>query len=533
MKIKSAYRISAFILLCILLITLTFACNLQTIISNAGRIDDSLDLWDIGPITLDPAISGEMSSHTYIMQIYSGLVYLDSELQVQPDIAQSWTTSPDGKTYIFSLKDNVKFHDGRVLTAADIKYSLERACDPLTGSATAGLYLNDIVGSADVLSAKTKEIAGIKVIDTKTLSITIDAPKAYFLAKMAYPTAFVVDKNDVESGRDWWKQPNGTGPFKLKNWIPGQQITLERNSEFYRGPAQIETINFHILSGNPTDLYELGEIDIAPVYQNYIDVAIDPKGDFSQELNMVPELGLNYIGFNVQTPPFDDINVRQAFCQSINKDKIIKIILKDTVRNAVGIIPPGMPGYNADLTGYDFNIEKARELISESKYADLSHFPAITMTVAGQGNYLQEDLAAIIQEWQNNLGIKITVRQLETDIFLYRLNEEIDEMFYMGWIADYPDPQDFLEYLLKTGSYYNAGKYSNKDVDALLQTAAVEQDAAKRMAMYQQAEQIIMQDAPLIPLTNGINHYLVKPYVKNYRINATGMPIFNEVYIEP
>jgi len=168
-----------------------------------------LRLWDIGPITLDPAISADMSSHTYVMHIFSGLVRLDHELNIVPDIAESWEKSPDGKIYTFYLRQGVKFHNGGEVEAADFKYSWERACDPNTGSGTAATYLGDIVGAKDMLAGKAEEISGIKVIGDYTLQVTINAPKAYLLSKLAYPTAFVVDRTNVESGVKNGKKGSG------------------------------------------------------------------------------------------------------------------------------------------------------------------------------------------------------------------------------------------------------------------------------------------------------------------------------------
>ena len=156
--------------------------------------EDVLNLWDTGPVTLDPAISSEMSSHAYVMQIFSGLVRLDDELEVGPDIAESWQKSEDGKTFTFHLRQGVKFHDGNEVRAEDFKYSWERACDPETGSQTAATYLGDIVGVNDKLAGEVEEISGLKVIDDYTIEVTIDAPKAYFLCKLTYPTAFVVEQ---------------------------------------------------------------------------------------------------------------------------------------------------------------------------------------------------------------------------------------------------------------------------------------------------------------------------------------------------
>jgi len=490
-----------------------------------------LRLWDTGPITLDPAISADTSSHTYIVQIFSGLVRLDHELNIVPDIAESWEKSPDGKTYTFYLRQEVKFHSGREVKAADFKYSWERACDPDTGSGTAATYLGDIIGAKDMLAGETGEISGVEVIGDYTLRVTIDAPKAYFLSKLAYPTAFVVDRDNVESGVNWWREPNGTGPFTLKEWELGQQLILERSQIYYGEPAKLEQV-VYLLSGVPMARYEKGEIDVVPVYLAYIDQVRDETGPFYPELAVTPELSLYYIGFNTAQPPFDDVNIRRAFCYAVDKERIARVILRDMVNEANGILPPGMPGYNEALEGLDYDVEKAIELIADSRYGDASNLPPITLTVDGYGNSIPSYLGAIIQEWQQNLGVEISVRQLETEIFLYNLKQEKDEMFVMGWIADYPDPHNFLDILFYTGSENNIFEYSNPVLDALLDQAAIEQDGSLRLAMYQQAEQLIVDDAPCLPLFHGANYILVEPYVKGYELSPLGIPDLTKVYRE-
>ena len=158
--------------------------------------------------------------------------------------------------------------------------------------------------------------------------------------------------------------------------------------------------------------------------------------------------------------------------------------------------------------------------------------PAISLTVDGYGNSIPAYLGAIIQEWQQNLGVEISVRQLETEKLLYNLKQEKDEMFTMGWIADYPDPHNFLDILFYTGSEVNISEYSSPSLDALLDQAAIEQDETSRLAMYQQAEQLIIADAPCLPLWHGVNYILVKPYVKGYELSAQGVPDLSNVYIE-
>jgi oligopeptide transport system substrate-binding protein len=452
-------------------------------------------------------------------------------LNIVPDIAESWEVSSDNRTYTFHLSEGVKFHNGRDVKAEDFRYSWERACDPATGSRTAATYLGDIVGARDMLAGETGGISGIEATDDYTLEVTIDAPKAYFLSKLAYPTAFVVDRDDVELSEDWWSEPNGTGPFALKEWQIGQLLILERNQDYHGELAKLEQVHYS-LYGHPMALYETGQIDVVSVFLPYIDLALDETGPFYPELAITPELSLYYIGFNTAQPPFDDISVRRAFCHAVDKERIAGVILRDMVSAADGILPPGMPGYNEAVEGLDYDIGEAIELIAESRYEDVSNLPPITLTVDGYGNIISGYVGAIIQEWQQNLGVEISVRQLETDDFLYNLNEEKDEMFVTGWIADYPDPHNFLDILFHTGSEVNTSDYSNPALDALLDRAAIEQNETARLNMYQQAEQLVIADAPCIPLFHGSSYILVEPYVKGYELSPMGIPDLTRVYLE-
>jgi len=491
-----------------------------------------LSLYGIDPLTLDPAVSGEMTSHEYIMQLFSGLVRLDDNLEPAPDIAERWEVSDDGRTYTFYLRQDVRFHDGRQVKAEDFKYSWERACYPETGSHTAETYLSDIVGVKEVLAGESREISGVRVIDDYTLQLTIDAPKSYFLSKLTYPTSFVVDRANVEQGGEWWRNPNGTGPFKLKEWKKNELLVLERNELYYGEMAKVGLVTFKLWGGIPVNMYETGEIGVATVYTDYIDKVTDKAGPFYQELSIVPELSFFYIGFNHTEPPFDDVNIRRAFCHAIDKDKLVSLVFKDTMKRADGILPPGMPGFNKDLTEPDYDVNKAKELIATSKYGDVSNLPPITITTMGWGGLISQELEAIIHEWRQNLGVEVKVRQLEPERFLYHLRQEKDNMFYMGWVADYPHPQDFLDILFHTGAENNYGEYSNPDVDALLDMGAVEQDTSLSLALYQQAEQILVEDAACLPLWFGQNYVLIKPYIKGYTVNPMGFAMLNRVSIE-
>ncbi len=491
-----------------------------------------LNLYGIDPLTLDPAVSGEMTSHGYIMQLFSGLVCLDDNMEPAPDIAERWEVSQDGMTYTFYLRQDVRFHDGRQVKAEDFKYSWERACAPETGSLTAATYLGDIVGASEVLSGEAEEISGVRVIGDYVLEVTIDAPKVYFLSKLTYPTAFVVDRADVESGGEWWLSPNGTGPFKLRQWEENQLLVLERNELYYGELAKLDSVVFHLWSGVSMNLYEMGEIDVTGVGISYMEKVTDEDGPFYLDLSVAPELSFYYIGFNTAEPPFDDVNIRLAFSLAIDKDKLISLVFKDMVQPADGILPPGMPGYNEELIGLDYDIDRALELIANSSYGDVSRLPPITITTSGWGGLISSGLESIVYQWRENLGVEVKVRQLEPERFLYNLGEEKDEMFFIGWVADYPHPQDFLEILFYSGMDNNYGEYTNPEVDALLDRAGVEQDSELSLALYQQAEQLLVEDAACLPLWFGQNYVLVRPYVDGYELNPSGFAMLNKVSIE-
>ena len=492
---------------------------------------ESLTIWDVGPITLDPALAREARSGRYIREIFSGLVTLDESLQVVPDIAERWKVNKDGTIYTFYLRRGVRFHDGTEVKAGDFKYSLERTCDPETESPTADTYLGDIVGVKEMLDGEAEEISGVKVINEYTLQITIDAPKAYFLAKLTHSPAFVVDQTNVESGAEWWRNPNGTGPFRLRQWEEDELIILEQNDIYYGELGEVKNVVFRLWGGIPMRMYETGEIDVTHVYLDDIERVLDPANPLNKELITAPELSLWYIGFNITKPPFDDAKVRQAFCHAIDKDKIIEVVLKGATTRADGILPPGMPGYSEDIKGPSFDVERARELIQQSEYGDVTKLPQITFTTSGRGA-VSDVNEALIDMWRKNLGVEVEIRQLEPETYFQVLKEEKDELYESGWIADYPDPENFLDILFHTGSEENSGEYSNPEVDTLLEQARVEQDVTARMRLYQQIEQMLVNDAACLPLYFDVNYLLVKLYVEGLVLTPMGILTLKDVSLK-
>ena len=490
---------------------------------------DGFNLSGSSPSTLDPALCADAFSAGYIVEIFSGLVTLDRDLNVVEDITESYEISTDGMTYTFHLREGVIFHDGGEVAASDFKYSIERAANPETGSPVVEAYLGDIVGVKEKLGGEVDEVSGVRVVDEETLEITIDAPRAYFLAKLTNPTAFVVDEENVASGDDWWRHPNGTGPFKLEEWQAGRHIVLERNEDFYGGEVKLDRATFH-LRGNSMTMYENDEIQITQVGTTNIERVLDPTNPLNRELVVVPELSVSYIGFNNAVPPFDDEKVRQAFCHAVDKDKITQVLLKDAVSPAGGILPPGMPGYSEELKGLSYDVAKAQQLIAESSYHD--DLPPIVLSVSGSCAGVSAVDSAIAWMWQENLGVEVAIEVMELETFLDDMREGRFQAFEIGWIADYPDPEDFLDLLFYSESQENHTGYSNHKVDELLEIARVESEIEARLVIYQDVEQIIVDDAPWLPLWFGQSYYLVKPEVKGFSPAPMVIPVLKGVWIE-
>ncbi|UCG83742.1 MAG: peptide ABC transporter substrate-binding protein, partial [Dehalococcoidia bacterium] len=456
-----------------------------------GISNGKITLFGFDPETLDPAIANTFLSLDYIVNMFSGLVSFDPELNLTPEIAETWDVSDDGRIYTFHLRDGVRFHDGKEVNAFDFKYSMERACDPITGSQTAGTFLGDIVGVNEKLLGQEEQIRGISVIDDYTLEITIDAPKEYFLSKLAHPVAYVVDQENVESGRYWWRNPNGTGPFRLIEWERNNHMALEMNELYYLNLPRIEEVIYLLYAGIPIRMYETGQIDVTDVSLGDIERVLDPDNPLNAQLSITPQLSLFYIGFNSTKPPFDDDKVRQAFCYAIDKDKLVKLVLQNMVGAAKGILPPGMPGFNDDLQGIPCDPESARQMITESDYGDVSNLPPITLTTDGRGIASNLELA-LVDMWRRNLGVEVGIRQLEPEKYAYLLMQEKDNLFTLGWGADYPDPQNFLDVLFHSGAQYNFGEYFNVEADSLLESAREEKDHDARMILYRKAEETMV-----------------------------------------
>ena len=509
------------------------ACGGSDNAGDLGNADDDRSggafrrIW-ADPPTLDPHLVADTVSAGIVYEVFSGLVAVNTDLAIVPDLAESWTISADGAVYTFKLRPNARFHDGRPVTAADFVYSINRATSAELDSPVAATYLGDI--------------SGVTAPDERTLRIAIDAPKSYFIAKLTYPTAFVVDRENLPSDAVPFRSPNGTGPFRLSEYTPGQQLTLTRNEHYLPTPPHLDRIELN-LAGDAADalaLYRAGEIDLADVDGADLPGLQADGEPLASELHFGPPgFRVEYIGMNVDEPPFDDADFRYAMNLAVDKSAITEQVFGGLRQPADGILPPGFPGHNPDLTGLPYDPERAQTLLAGSRYADPDTRPAITLTVrADDDGMAPAEYRQLAEQWRQNLGVAVDLQPMEWGAYVDALYRQRFQSFALGWTADYPDPQNFLDILFHSDSDANFTGYANPQVDALLEAAQVSPDADDRIAMYRQAEQLIVNDAPWAPLwfgrkreISGEQVILLKPYVQGYALTPMVLPKLRYVSI--
>ena len=485
------------------------------------------------PPTLDPALVTDSNSYGIVIEVFSGLMKISLDGEVVNDLAESYTVTPDGKTYTFKLREGLVFSDGSPVTASDFKWSWERAAHPDTESPIVDEFLGDIIGVNDIIEGNAATTSGIEVVDDQTLVVTIDAPKPYFIAKLTYPISFVLKRDNVENGGDnWTDNPVGTGPFVLDDYTIGVQIVLARNDQYWGELAMLDSVHLTLAGGSRMAQYENDEIDITGVSLADLERVRNPEEPINADLVTVPpSFSTSYIGFNVDEPPFDDVNFRKALNYAFDKQQVADAIYSNLVRPATGIIPPGFVGFNEDLNGYEFDLDKANEHLEMSEYA--VDRPRIVITSSGVGGSPSLVLEVLADQWRKNLGIDVEIEQVEWATFLQDLHRNRLQAFSLGWSADYPDPHTFIDVLFRSDSSINNTNYSNAQVDANLARAATEADPVKRIQLYQETEQLIMNDAPWLTLWWGVEGFaLVKQRVKGYQFPPMTSPIYQYVWID-
>ena len=485
--------------------------------SDAGDASGRLRLAGSDPVTMDPHLAGDSGSAEFIVEIYSGLVTISPELNIELDLAESFEVSGDGLVYTFTLRDDINFHQGRRVTAEDVRWSLERAASRELASPTALAYLGDIIGVRERFYEGAETITGIEVIDDRTIQFTIDEPKPYFIAKLSYPTAFVVDRQQIEANpRGWTRRPNGTGPYRLQEWRLGQRIVLKANAQYHLGAPLLEEVLYELAGGSTLTRFENGELDVSFIGVNDIDRARDPESNIGPLYQVFPQFTISYLALNTNVPPFDDVNVRRALGFSIDRTLIAEVTFNNMLAPATGILMPELPGYTPGDKTFSFDPDEARRLLAASKYGSAENMPEIVLTEVGGGAEGRIDTQAFIQQWREELDLDIRIEQTDFATILARQDEGSLQMFNAGWIMDYPDPEDILDLKFHSESALNDVNYSNADVDAILEEARIEQDAGRRLELYQQAERLIIEDAAWLPLYFSQSHVVINEDVEGW-----------------
>lgn len=483
--------------------------------------------------TLDPAIGYDWQNWSMIKSLFDGLMdYEPGTTNLKPDLAESYEISTDGKTFTFKLRHGVKFHNGREMTADDVKYSLDRVTNPKTQSPGAGFF-GSIKGYDDVVAGKAESLSGVTVVDPYTVKFELSRPDATFLHVMAINFAHVVPKEEVEKyGADFGKHPVGTGAFKLAEWTLGQRIVFELNPDYWhKGLPHLDKITFEVGQEPIVALLRLqkGEIDLAldgipPA--KFQEVMADPE----QKSHVIEggQLHTGYITMNTTMAPFDNVKVRQAVNMAINKARIVQIINNRAVP-ANQPLPPSMPGYDKDYKGYPYDVAKAKALLAEAGHPNGFETQLFAMNTDPNpriAQAIQQDLAAI--------GIKASIQALaQANVIAAGGDKAGAPMIWSGgmaWIADFPDPSNFYGPILGCAGAvpggWNWSWYCNKDLDAKAAEADSMTDPAKsaeRNKMWSGIYDKIMEDAPWAPVFNE----------QRFTIRSARMGGADNLYVDP
>jgi oligopeptide transport system substrate-binding protein len=480
---------------------------------------------EFSPRTLDPALSADMYAVTLIQEIFDGLVQFDKDLNVIPALAKSWKISPDGLTYTFYLREGVKFHNGREVTAKDFVYSFSRILDPETRSTSSDFFAR-ILGAEEFMSKKTNELKGLVAREKYTLTIVLSEPYAPFISILAMKGAKVVPKEEIEkSAIGFAKSPVGTGPFKFVSMREGEEIILEANADYFEGRPYLDKIVFKVFHGSPREeifrRFKAGELEDSPIpFENVDEVVRSKRYIFVQK----PILSLRFYGLNTRIRPLSKEKVRRAINFAIPKEKIGKDVLKGNAVLTSHIIPFGMPGYTPGKVSGGYQPQKAKELLQESGYLEGKGVPSIDFWSAAKSDLAVRELE-IVKSSLSKIGLNLNI-QYETQWpkFQELLSSRRAPMFMYAWYADFPDPDNFLGTLFYSKSRYNYTAYQNPKVDHLLDKAKAERAYLKRMEMYRKIEKMVLEDAPIVPMVNHLLQLVYQPYVRGIEVNALGVP---------
>jgi len=478
------------------------------------------------PQTLDPALIRDASASFIARQVFRGLVQLNDALDVTPAIAERVEASRDGMTYTFTLRANAVFHDGSSIDASAVKASFERATDPDLAdgdgfSLSSAIYMNDIVGVEERLAGNAGDISGIEVVNDTTVVMRLTQPSANFLYKLTGTAAQVVDvRTTTVDG--WWMNPNGSGPFELSE-IEDDVLTLTSFGEFYAGEPPLEEVRMLLGSAaaSPLNLYEAGEVDLTDVPFYAVDRVLSESDPLNADLVMVEQLSTSFVLLNPNLEPFDDIELRRAIALGFDREKVARVMLDGKVRVADGILPPGMLGREWPATYPPYDVDAAAAIIERIGQPETE--PAF---------YDSGVAVALKQVLEQNLGLQTEAISLEWPEFSSRLTQQSMPAFNLSWIADFPDPANFMNSMFYSQSPDNYIGYHNAEMDRLLQTAETEPDENERVSLYLAAQQLAIDDAVLIPLYHDVSYTVIKPSVNGVVVSPIGLLSLERAWIE-
>jgi oligopeptide transport system substrate-binding protein len=489
-------------------------------------------LW-VDPATLDPTRATDEPSGQLIEQLFSGLVRLNRELDVVPELAERWDIFEGGERWVFHLRDDAHWSDERRVTAEDFVYAWRRMLDPASGSALAS-YLFDVKGAQAYNQGELSDPdqLGVRVLDPATLLVELEGPTGYFPLLLTLPMLCPVPRHVVEAHGDAWtglEHLVTNGPFRLERWEPGHSMLLTRNPDY---PCEVTgnveqvalTLNVNSMA-EQLALYEADELDLVMVWGT--PEANRALQQHAGEYLSGPALYTQYIGFNVGQPPFDDPRVRRAMAMAIDKDRLANVTLGGQYFPATGgMVPPEMLGHSPGI-GLPYDPGQARQLLAESGYPEGRGFPQ----VVGLVNQVNKKRGAeeVRNQWRQTLGIDVTWQGLEWADLLRRLERERPALLLMGWGADFPDPDNAL----RTSTHSQWVGWHNEAYVRLLEEAKHVADHEARMRLYQQADRILVKDAAIVPIVYSWDQFLLKPWVRKLSPSSMTWTLWKDVIIEP
>lgn len=484
--------------------------------------------------TLDPALARDVTAGFLARQVFRGLTRLDAEMTPRPELAERIEIDPTGTRYRFTLREDATFQDGRPIHAADVVASLTRALDPDTAGGDVSriggpTYLSDIVGAADVIANRSDDLAGATVIDDRTLELELDQPRATFLMKLAAPPAAVVDTSQIATDPEWWRAPNGSGPFRVAELVPDERLVLAPFADYAAGAPILQQVEIRLgpSATNSFNLYQAGQIDVTGVPLSSLDRVLDPASGLDTELSVEPVLSTSFIAFRTDVEPTDDPAIRRAIALAFPREQLAEVSFQDRKLPAYGLLPPGLMGRDWPVEGPGYDLDAARAALADSRYESVEDIPPIQ--VFGVGPFGAETLRDTVGE---SLGLRFEVIDADWPTFAADLTRQTLPAYELLWIADFPDPETFLWSLFSSESPDNYSGYANPAYDALLDEAAATLDPDARAARYDEAHQVLLADGAVLPILHDIRYTLVKPWVRGLAVTPLGIMDLDDVWLE-